>query len=159
MKNANSIQIIECYDHVLLAGLNEEVQSLHHNLYPEVFKPYNREEITKFFLSALPDINTKVFVAVESDKPIAFILLMVKNINENPYMHERRFVLIDQIAVLNSHRGNGVGKLLLEKAFTFAGSSGIKRVELNHWTLNESAGKFFKKNGFSYFNEKMCIEL
>jgi hypothetical protein len=39
------IKVLETKDYNLIAEMNEEVQLLHHKLYPEIFKPYNNIEV------------------------------------------------------------------------------------------------------------------
>lgn len=153
------IQILETNDYHLLTEMNEEVQSLHHKLYPEIFKPYDKNGVAAFFKEVLSKDNVTAFAAMENKKVLGYVLLFVNNFPDNPFQYARRFVILDQILVLENSRSKGVGKLLIEKSFSFAKSLDIDVVELNHWTLNESARVFFNRHGFKYFNEKMSITL
>lgn len=153
------MEICEVHDSTVLAALNEEVQSLHHELYPEIFKPYNQTQVAEFFQEVLLQDNVTAFVAKENGLTLGYVLLFAQSVAENPFQYERRFLLLDQIVVSTSNRNQGVGALLLDKTFAFAKSLNLEVVELNHWTLNESARNFFNRHGFSYFNEKMSIRL
>ncbi len=149
------IKIIETKNYSLLANLNEEIQTLHHTLQPKIFKPYNLESITNYFKSTFSNEHVTAYVAQENEKAVGYVLLFVTNFADNPFQYSRRFVLIDQILVLKNYQEKGIGKLLLEATYSFAKKNKIDTVELNHWTLNESARKFFNKNKFEYYNEKM----
>jgi GNAT superfamily N-acetyltransferase len=153
------IEIHETFDAKLLADLNEEIQTFHHLAYPEIFKPYNRETIRGFFKSALEHENAHVFVARQAEVVLGYVLIFMVDFKENPFQYSRRYILLDQVAVIEKYRGRGVGSTLLNKVFEFAKSISINEIELNHWTSNGSARKFFKKNGFEYFNEKMRLKL
>ncbi len=149
------IKIFETNDSNLLANLNEEIQTLHHTIQPKIFKPYNPESITTYFKTIFSEENVTAFIAKEDEKAVGYALLFVTNFADNPFQYSRRFVLIDQILVLKNYQEKGIGKLLLEATYSFAKKNKIDTVELNHWTLNESARRFFNKNKFEYYNEKM----
>lgn len=149
------IKVLETKDYSLLANLNEEIQTLHHNIQPNIFKPYDKEPIINFFKTTLNAENVVAYVAKENETTLGYVLLFIVNFADNPFQYSRTFVLLDQILVLKNYRGKGVGKILLETTFSFAKENNIDFVELNHWTQNDSARKFFVKNKFEYYNEKM----
>lgn len=153
------IKVIDSKDYRLLAELNEEVQNFHHEIQPKIFKPYDKEAVISFFKATLNKENTVAFLAQENEKPLGYALLFKMNFAENPFQYARTFLLLDQILVLKNYRGKGVGTLLLDAVFNFAGENNIDLVELNHWTQNDSARKFFGKSKFEYFNEKMWREV
>jgi len=148
------IQIKDTKDFKLIARLNEEIQDLHHKMHPNIFKPYDHFEVDKFFESFIHQDNSKAYIAEEGGREVGYILLNAIQFPENPFQHSRQYVLIDQILVLKEHQGKGIGKLLLDAALSFAKEMKISSLELNHWTLNETARQFFNKNGFENYNEK-----
>jgi len=149
------IRILETKDYDLLANLNEEIQTFHHNMQPNIFKPYDKEPIKDFFKNTLNAENVAAFIAQKNESIVGYVLLFIIEVADNPFQYTRTFVLLDQILVLKKHQGKGVGKLLLETALSYAKEKNIDRIELNHWSLNASARKFFTQNKFEYFNEKM----
>lgn len=153
------IEILETKDYHMLAELNEEIQTFHHKTYPSIFKPYNKEAVTLFFKNSLDDKNVVAYVAKENGKALGYVLLFIVNFAENPFQYSRNYILLDQILVLKNHQSKGIGKQLLDATFSFAKSNKITRIELNHWTANDVARKFFSKSGFEYYNEKMRKEI
>lgn len=149
------IRIFETKDYSLLANLNEEIQTFHHNIQPNIFKPYDKEPIRNFFKTTLNAENVVAYIAKENETTLGYVLLFIINVADNPFQYSRTFILLDQILVLKNYQGKGVGKLLLETTFSFAKEKNIDFVELNHWTQNDSARNFFAKNKFEYYNEKM----
>lgn len=149
------IKIVETKDYGLLAKLNEEIQTFHHKIQPKIFKPYNKEAIINFFKTTLNNENAVAYIAKENETTLGYVLLFKINFADNPFQYSRSFVLLDHILVLKNYQGKGVGKLLLETTFSFAKENNIDFVELNHWTQNDSARKFFSNNKFEYYNEKM----
>lgn len=149
------IKIVETKDYDVLATMNEEIQAFHHQIQPDVFKPYDKEGVAAFFKSTVNNENAVVFVAQENEIILGYVLLFIINFADNPFMYSRTYVLLDQILVLKAHQRKGVGKLLLDATFDFARAHNIDMVEVNHWTQNDLARKFFGRNKFEYYNEKM----
>ena len=149
------IEILETKDYNLLAELNEEIQTFHHKTVPNIFKPYDKAAISTFFKSTLENENAVALVAKENGVVVGYVLLFIMNMNETPFQYARKYVLLDQILVVKNYQSKGVGRQLLDAVFSFAKALKIDRVELNHWTQNELARKFFSKSGFDYYNEKM----
>jgi len=145
----------ETDDHNTLAFLNEGVQSLHHKLYPEEFKPFDLSQAKRAFKRILADPAAVAFLATQDGEAIGYILCMIKRRAESEFQYERTSLLIDQIFVREAHRNQGAAKALLEKAISLARDKGISHIELNHWEANTGAGEFFAKNGFTYFNRQM----
>ncbi len=59
-----------------------------------------------------------------------------------------RAAILEDMAVLQKHRGEGIGGMLLEKAKSFAQEEGIRRITLLTDTTNIPARKFYQKHGF-----------
>ncbi|MEB3756051.1 MAG: GNAT family N-acetyltransferase [Desulfurococcales archaeon] len=48
----------------------------------------------------------------------------------------------------DTHRGRGIGKLLLEESEKYAGSLGLRKIALRVEIDNSKAIKFYLRNGF-----------
>lgn len=153
------IAIEETRDSMLLALLNKDVQNLHHQMQPRIFKPWDQQAIAADFKRMLRNSELRAFVAKSEDQFLGYILLKVTEKIENAFVYRDRFVYIDQISVKPESRGQGIGQLLMGKAFQVARKEGIEKIRLDHWTDNLAARDFFLKQGFSYFNEAMELHL
>jgi ribosomal protein S18 acetylase RimI-like enzyme len=140
--------ISETNDADLISVLNEEVQTLHHMLYPERFKPYNKNEVRPVFKDMLGQQNCKAYVAYDDGAPAGYIIFFIKEVNDNPFHYQSTSVYIDQLAVLKKHRQKGIGKLLLETAEKQAAELSIADIELDYWNENNEAALFFERHGF-----------
>lgn len=149
------ITIRQTTDAAFLAELNREVQEYHHQMYPEIFRAYNKEEITKAIKRMLGNRDARAFVAYEGDEPLGYALIFVTRFNENAFQVARNAMQVDQLAVLSKHRRKGVGKKLLEHLEKIAREEKISRLDLNHWEKNDLAREFFGKQGFQYYNSRM----
>ena len=59
-----------------------------------------------------------------------------------------RVALLEDMVVSSQHRGAGVGSQLLTHAIAFARAQGCKRITLLTDRVNESAQRFYAKQGF-----------
>lgn len=139
----------------LLADLCEEVQTLHHTLYPDIFKPYSKAGVLEGLKYVFGKGNATAFVAILDGKPVGYIAVVKSDIAETPYAYARTIVSIDQLLVLHGHRGKGIGNILMDRAEAYALEQGINRMELSHWAENENAAAFFMGHGFSYASQRM----
>jgi ribosomal protein S18 acetylase RimI-like enzyme len=142
-------------DAAFLAELNKEAQEHHHNMYPEIFRPYVKEEIAKAIRKMLGGRDARAFVAYDGEEPVGYALIFISRFNENAFQVARSAMQVDQLAVLSAHRRKGVAKALLEHLEQIAREEKIPRLDLNHWAKNDLAKEFFGKQGFSYYNSRM----
>jgi diamine N-acetyltransferase len=154
-----NITIRETMDSQQLAALSEQVQQLHHELYPAIFKPFDHAAIAGFFETLFVEREAKAFLAVEGEAVLGYVLLIITDTKENPFQYQRSFVTLDQLLVLEEHRGKGVAKLLIEQAIAYTREQQVDRIELNHWTMNHAARACFNRNGFRYSRESMYMDL
>ena len=152
------IHIEETKDYKLIATLNEEVQNLHHHIEPTMFKPFNQEKVELAFKEILED-GVKAFVAFFKEEKVGYILLRSIELEENAFKYYIRKLSIDHICVVESYRKHGIGKALVDFSKEYARSLDLKRIEMNYWTQNENSGQFFRAQGFSNFNERLCFEI
>lgn len=149
------ITISPTTNHEVIATLNEEVQTWHHENYPNEFKPFNYEEVAAAQKTILASEGAFALVAKTQETPIGYILGFVKSRPESSFQYAKTTLFINQIAVLANHRAKGVGKQLLQQAYEHGKANGATEVELDHWANNEFLKNFFPKQGFNYFNFRM----
>lgn len=139
----------------LLAKLCEEVQTLHHKLYPDIFKPYSKADVLAGLQYVFGKGNATAFVAILDERPVGYVIVVKNEIAETPYAYGRYILSVDQLLVLDGYRGRGIGNLLMERAEAFALEHNIARIELSHWAENENAAAFFMGHGYSYASQRM----
>jgi len=154
-----TIKIIKTSDTELLATLNHDVQKIHHNIEPELFKPYDKDNMKKLFDDMLEDEKNSAYVAY-FDEVVAGYMLLSKKYNEANYFKESYATIqIDQICVESDFKGKGIGKSLVDFAKTYAKELDISRIEMNYWTKNNNSGEFFRSRGFENYNERLVIKI
>ena len=135
-----------------------QVDMVHHNGRPDIFKgpatKYSAEELSTILI----DDSTPVFVCVdENDKVLGHAFCIHKQIKDDSVMTDIKTLYIDDICVDESARGKKVGKSLCDHVLEYAKESGYYNVTLNVWTCNPGAMEFYKVMGFT--EQKIGMEM
>ena len=93
--------------------IQREVQQLHLAAHPEIFRPASDEELSAAMQSFLADAAQHVWVAAEKEALLGFAVAHIADTSGNPYRQPTRIGHVDQIAVRESARRQGVGRALL----------------------------------------------
>ncbi len=59
-----------------------------------------------------------------------------------------RYVEIENMGVVPEYRGQGIGKMLMEKCTEWAKAKGYQKLFVNSYIANKGAADFYRKNGF-----------
>jgi ribosomal protein S18 acetylase RimI-like enzyme len=153
------LRIAETKDHSLIAALNEEVQNLHHQMHPEVFKPFDKAGIEKMIAKFLTDENCKAYIAWKGEEPVGYIILFFRESGDNAFHYNTRSLYIDQIGVPQKHRRSGVGQALMQHAEQVASDNNISLIELDHWNANTVAAGYFRSHGYTLRKERLAKRL
>ena len=144
----NQVRSAEERDIPSVLRLLEQVNMVHHNGRPDLFKG----PATKYTAAQLRGIfrnpKTPVFVCVdEADAVQGYIMCMLKQAVHDNILTDIKTLYIDDLCVDETLRGTGVGQALYEHAVAFARESGCYNVTLNVWALNPSALHFYERRG------------
>ena len=126
--------------------LLHQVCMIHHLGRPDYFKDsvkYNELELKEMIKD---DLNP-IFVYVEDSKCLGYAFCIDEDIKNNQLLTDRKTLYIDDLCVMESSRGMGIGKKLYEYVKKYAKEKGYYDVTLNVWALNTSAIKFYEKMG------------
>lgn len=142
-------------DSLRLSSLCMDVQSLHAEHHPDIFKiPQNEDFAVSFFDELLSDPATHIFIAEKDGEALGCILCKLVERQENPFTFVMRYLLVDQISVRPEAQGQGVGAALIKQAETLAKELNVRRIQLDSWGFNTKAHAFFEKMGFEKFNHR-----
>jgi diamine N-acetyltransferase len=142
-----------------IIALNALVQQRHADALPELFKaPAQSQQITDAFRGFLADPNSLILLAEET-QPAGYLWGQFLNRPASWARFEMQLLYVQHMVVAPPFRRKGTGTLLLTSAVETARSQGIKRVELDVWSFNAEARRFYAKNGFEIFNERMALKM
>ena len=135
-------------DAAQLAVLCGEIQSLHVEMQPMLFRQATTEELSGFFCERATDPDFMIFLALVEGQPVGYVMLHVIRRPAHVLINARECVEIDHIHVRQSHRRRGIGRALASQAIEVAHSSGIETIQLSVWAQNHTAVAAFESLGF-----------
>jgi len=143
-------------DYEGLCEVFEEIDTLHREALPLVFREPDGSARTKEFISGIiADENAVLFVAESGGQIIGLVQILVRRSRDIPMMVPRQYGVIDNVAVKGAFQRSGVGRALVERAHRWARDQGVTQVELYVWDFNKGAIAFYEKLGYRPANLKM----
>ncbi len=144
----NKVRRAELKDIPRILELLIQVDMVHHNGRPDIFKgpatKYNEEELR----AIIADDKTPVFVCTdEDDVPLGHAFCIHKQITDDNVLTDIKTLYIDDICVDENARGRHVGSSLYEYVIKYARETQCYNVTLNVWSCNPTALKFYEAMG------------
>ena len=134
-----------------------QVDMVHHNGRPDIFKgpatKYNAQELEKI----LEDEKTPVFVYEDEEGKVqGHAFCIHEQVLGNSVLTDIKTLYIDDICVDEKERGKGIGKALYRHVVEFAKENAYYNITLNVWNCNPGALKFYQAMGLEPL--KVCME-
>lgn len=131
-----------------ISKLLGEVLEIHAAIRPDIFIPgttkYTAEELTEI----LNDNQKPVYVAVdENDEVLGYAFTQLQEQPFSTNMVQFKSLFVDDLCVDSSARSQGVGRALLDFVKEEGKRLGCYEITLNVWAGNDSAIRFYEKNG------------
>ena len=133
----------------LLVELEEYIISIDEdNL--DTLHPEYRDKMAVLDLEEVKDNNGKCYLAIENDKAIGVIMGTIIKFDEYDYLDYKcpKEGEITELVVSKSVRGNGIGKLLVEKMEEYFKSVGCEYVLIDVFSYNTKGMNFYSKFGY-----------
>ncbi len=125
-----------------------QVDMVHHNGRPDLFRgpatKYSEDELREL----LPDDTRPVFVGTdEEDRVLGYAFCIHEQILGDSVRTDVRTLYIDDICVDEACRGSRIGRQLYDCVTAYAREQGCYNVTLNVWSCNAPAMKFYEACG------------
>lgn len=144
----NNIRSAQPKDVRRILELLVQVDMVHHNGRPDLFKGPATKYTEAELLEILQDERTPVFVSVdEADAVEGYAFCILKQLQEDHILTDIKTLYIDDLCVDEKLRGNHIGRGLYEYVLEYARKIGCYNVTLNVWTCNADAMCFYEKCG------------
>ena len=144
-----------------LEGINRllfQVNAVHHEGRPDLFKAGAKKYTDAQLLAILKDEETPVFAAVdENDALMGYAFCIFVRQKDNNILEDMTTLYIDDLCVDENLRGRHVGRALYDAVLAFAREQGCYNVTLNVWTCNENAMRFYEACGLK--QQKVGMEV
>jgi GNAT superfamily N-acetyltransferase len=109
------IRLVTKADFEQVGKIFAEENQYHAKLVPEIIQIADPIMTQVWFDDVLNDPGKALFAAEMGEDVLGVALVEIKNSIDDPIFRKRKYALIHEIAVAVSHRGQGIGRLLIEK--------------------------------------------
>lgn len=137
----------------------EKIKYISEKTFSETFQDNNSEEDMENYFkdnfsyekieSEVNNQNSKFFIAKDNEDVVAYM-----KINFDKAQTEKghnNTLEVQRIYVLREYKGKNIGKVLMQNAIKVAKDKQLKYIWLGVWEHNDSAIKFYEKQGFKKF--------
>lgn len=138
--------------------LRKEVNDLHVQGRPDIFKPGFNEVLRDYIYEIWNAENKDIIVAERDGVICGFACVQYIDKPENPFMNARRFYDVDEFGVDTAYRRQGVATELIEFIKEDVRAHGMTKLELNMWEFNEDALAFYEAVGFKTYRRYMEMD-
>ena len=135
--------------------IRKQVNELHVSGEPAIFKDGFSKELSDYIYTVFADPLKKIAVCESNGTISAFAVLHHITKPENPFMHVRDYLDIDEFGVDAACRRKGIATEMIRFIREYAKSEGFSRIELNMWEFNRDALAFYEAVGFSTYRRYM----
>ena len=138
--------------------IRKQVNDIHVKGEPEIFKGFSSELAD--YVNEFVDNDKKKLLVLEEDNIIygyAMIEFVIKE--ENAYRYQLKFLEVHELGVLESNKGRGYGRKLMDKVKLLAIENGFKEIRLDAWVCNSNAINFYKKIGYDIYREYFRLKI
>ena len=125
-----------------------QVDMVHHNGRPDLFKGPATKYTAQQLHAILSDDDTPVFVCPdESGKVLGYAFCVFRQYLNDNILTDIKTLYIDDICVDETVRGRHIGRTLYDHVTAFARENGCYNLTLNVWSCNSSALRFYESCG------------
>ena len=140
------VRLPRLQDYERVSQIMDQVQQLHVEWRPDVYKPASPLITMDMFEAILKDGNWYV---AEADGVVVGILELVKRHVESPAQVTKDVLFISTMAIDEKYRGKGIGHLFFEKVKQLKQEKGYDTIELQVNAKNRLAYEMYRKYGFT----------
>jgi ribosomal protein S18 acetylase RimI-like enzyme len=141
-----------------IMGLLYQVNAVHHQIRPDLFKG-NTTKYSERELEAILQDDTHPIFVYDDGKVEGHAFCQIIETKNHLLLQDIKTLYIDDICVDKQARGKHIGKALYEHVIDYARSIGCNNVTLNVWEGNEPAMSFYKSMGMRVQKTGMEIVL
>lgn len=150
------IRIAENKDIPRIEKLLYQVNLIHHNGRPDIFKYGTEKYDEKQLREIIADQNTPVFVATDDGgEVIGYAFCVIRQHKNDNILTDIKTLYLDDLCVDESCRKKRIGTELLNYVFDYAKQINCYNVTLNVWNLNQDALNFYAHNGMTPLKIRM----
>ena len=133
-------------DIVAIMRLLHQVNMVHYEKRPDLFKPHTTKYDERELEALLLDDSKPVFV-YDDGEVLGHAFCQITEVQGHRLLQDAKTLYIDDICVEETARGRHIGQSLYEFVRDYARTIGCYNITLNVWEGNDSAYSFYKSMG------------
>ena len=126
--------------------LLHQVNMVHYEKRPDLFKPYTTKYDEQELEVLLGDDSKPIFVYDDGEVQ-GHAFCQISEVKNHRLLQDAKTLYIDDICVEETARGRHIGQSLYEYVRDYARSIGCYNITLNVWEGNDSALSFYRSMG------------
>jgi ribosomal protein S18 acetylase RimI-like enzyme len=126
--------------------LLHQVNMVHYEKRPDLFKPYTTKYDEQELEALLGDDSKPIFVYDDGEVQ-GHAFCQISEVKNHRLLQDAKTLYIDDICVEETARGRHIGQSLYEYVRDYARSIGCYNITLNVWEGNDSALSFYRSMG------------
>lgn len=146
-------------DAEIVSALNHDVQAIHAAALPRRFKPPVPDT---FPASAVKSLLSKpeniLLLAHVGSHAAGYTYAELVRRPETAFRYADEMIYVHHISVSEAFRKRGVGRALLNAVRKVGAELNIATLALDVWTFNEEAYNFFRRCGFTPYNQRLWTQ-
>ena len=139
--------------------LRAMVSALHAAGRPDIFRPGFCEALAAQAAQALDAPKEDIVVACTGAQVCGFALVQYVDRPESAYQHARRIYHIEEFGVDAAYRRRGAATAMIGFCRREAARLGFPGLELDVWSFNEDAQRFYESAGFRTYRSFLELPL
>lgn len=155
-----AIRVAAEADFESLCRIFQEINACHSQALPQIFRPLEPEQAMhnyRYLLDEIKKENVAIYIAEVDETVVGAIHVSVRQSPDFWAFAPRRYAWIDNLAVSVAYRGRGIGSTLVATAREWATDRDITQLELNVWSFNQDAIRFYERLGFDTACRRMWM--
>ncbi|MBR5783375.1 MAG: GNAT family N-acetyltransferase [Clostridia bacterium] len=124
-----------------------QVAGVHHKGRPDIFRPNAKKYTDVQLQKIIADNSRPIFVGVLGNKILAHLFGVLKMVQGQSCLADRKTLYIDDLCVDETVRGQRIGQQMYAFIKDYAKKEGCYNITLNVWTCNPGAMRFYEKMG------------
>ena len=140
------LELARSEDRETINTLARQVHAMHVQWRPDIYEMVEKLYSEERVLDAIQE--RQLYVAKLNGMVVGYVLIKIRSYDW-PGVVKRKVMVLDEICVEESIRGQGIGKAMMEDVHALAKAFGCTDLQLGVYPQNDGAVAFYQKCGFT----------